>query len=83
MHAEWIDVSISTIENILGNLEGNIIATGTTSLRTIESLYWMGVKSFLNNDSRLEDLEIKQWDVYDEPLTDQNIEAKIALMSLI
>jgi S-adenosylmethionine:tRNA ribosyltransferase-isomerase len=83
MHAEWIDVSISTIENILGNLEGNIIATGTTSLRTIESLYWMGVKSFLNNDSRLEDLEIKQWDVYDEPLTVQNIEAKIALMSLM
>jgi S-adenosylmethionine:tRNA ribosyltransferase-isomerase len=83
MHAEWIDVSISTIENILGNLEGNIIATGTTSLRTIESLYWMGVKSFLNNDSRLQDLEIKQWDVYDEPLTNQNTEAKIALMSLI
>ena len=83
MHAEWIDVSISTIENILGNLERNIIATGTTSLRTIESLYWMGVKSFLNNDSRLEDLEIKQWDVYDEPLTDQNIEAKIALKSLM
>jgi S-adenosylmethionine:tRNA ribosyltransferase-isomerase len=83
MHAEWIDVSIATIENILANLKGNIIATGTTSLRTIESLYWMGVKSFLNNESQLQDLEIKQWDVYDEPLTDQNIEAKIALMSLI
>ena len=82
MHAEWIDVSVSTIENILDNLTGNIIAVGTTSLRTIESLYWMGVKTFLNNDCNLHDLEIKQWDVYDE-LAKQNIDANIALASLI
>jgi len=82
MHAEWIDVSVSTIENILNNLTGNIIATGTTSLRTIESLYWMGVKSFLHNDCSLHDLEIKQWDVYDE-LAKQNIDANLALSSLI
>jgi len=82
MHAEWIDVSVSTIENILHNLSGNIIAVGTTSLRTIESLYWMGVKSFLHNDCSLHDLEIKQWDVYDE-LAKQDIDAKIALTSLL
>ena len=82
MHAEWIDVSVSTIENILHNLSGNIIAIGTTSLRTIESLYWMGVKSFLHNDCSLHDLEIKQWDVYDE-LVKQNIDATIALTSLL
>ena len=44
MHAEFIDVSKETIENILQNLSNNIIAVGTTSLRTIESLYWLGLK---------------------------------------
>jgi len=45
MHAEFIDVSRATINNILTNLANNIIAVGTTSLRTMESLYWLGVKS--------------------------------------
>ena len=83
MHAEWIDVSISTIENIVNNLKENIIAVGTTSLRTIESLYWMGIKSFLNNDSGLHELEIKQWEVYEAPLSEQHITANDALTSLI
>jgi len=83
MHAEWIDVSVSTIENILNNLKENIIAVGTTSLRTIESLYWMGIKSYLNNNCSLQELEIKQWEVYEEPLSVQNIDANVALASLI
>ncbi|MEI9911866.1 MAG: S-adenosylmethionine:tRNA ribosyltransferase-isomerase [Bacteroidota bacterium] len=45
MHAEFIDVPVTTIENILSHLDNNIIAVGTTSLRTIESLYWLGVKA--------------------------------------
>ena len=82
MHAEWIDVSVSTIENILNNLAENIIAVGTTSLRTIESLYWMGVKTFINNNCSLHELEIKQWEVYDD-LSKQNIDANVALASLL
>jgi len=66
MHAEVIDVTAETIQQILASLQHNIIAVGTTSLRTIESLYWMGVKAKLNTESSLEDLEIKQWDVYDQ-----------------
>lgn len=70
MHSEWIDVSVETIENILHVLnkvepKGKIIAVGTTSLRTLESLYWMGVKAKDNLDARLRDLEIKQWDPYE------------------
>ena len=45
MHSEFIDVTKASIENILQNLDNNIIAVGTTSMRTIESLYWLGVKS--------------------------------------
>ncbi len=44
MHAEWIDVDLETIESILTNLNTKIVAVGTTSLRTIETLYWLGVK---------------------------------------
>lgn len=44
MHAEWIDVSRSFIETLLKSLGGNVITVGTTSLRTVESLYWIGRK---------------------------------------
>ena len=65
MHAEVIDIRIEAIQNIQDSLQRNIIAVGTTSLRTIESLYWMGVKAKLNPESSLDELEIKQWDAYE------------------
>lgn len=37
MHAEYIDVSKKTIESLIHHLDKNIIAVGTTSLRTVES----------------------------------------------
>ncbi len=83
MHAEWMEVSDSTIKNILKNIEENVIAVGTTSLRTIESLYWMGVKIFINNNCSLQELSVKQWEVYEEPLAFKNIDASIALKMLI
>lgn len=43
MHSEQILVNSQTIEKIL-NHEGKIVAVGTTSVRTLESLYWYGVK---------------------------------------
>lgn len=45
MHAEFIEVNRTVIEQISNQLGKTIIAAGTTSLRTIESLYWLGVKS--------------------------------------
>jgi len=43
MHAEVIEVNKTTIEKLIKNL-GNIIAVGTTSMRTLESLYFIGLK---------------------------------------
>ena len=83
MHAEWMDVSMDTIKNIAENIGNNITAVGTTSLRTIESLYWMGVKTMLSPQSKLEELAIQQWEVYEEPLASTNIAAKEALCSLV
>ncbi|MEO8414589.1 MAG: S-adenosylmethionine:tRNA ribosyltransferase-isomerase, partial [Ginsengibacter sp.] len=65
MHAEWIDVSTDLIEKLIQNISNGIFCVGTTSVRTIESLYWMGVKAVLHPDITIEDIEIKQWEVYD------------------
>jgi len=79
MHAEWIDVSKSTIENILQNLDNNIIAVDTTSLRTIESLYWLGVKK--SRIKSQEPVELLQWEAY--TLAGKNIPANVALQYLL
>lgn len=64
MHAELMDVKLETIERIRDSNGSNIVAVGTTTLRTIESLYWMGLKAEQNPQAPLEELEIKQWDAY-------------------
>lgn len=79
MHAEFIDVSKETVENILQNLNSNIVAVGTTSLRTIESLYWLGVKLVTGNGQQA--IEITQWEVYD--YGNQTMSTKDALQSLL
>lgn len=88
MHAEWIDVPKNAIENIMNNLDKNIIAVGTTSLRTIESLYWLGVKSLESGvDSResgvvsQESIQLLQWEAYE--LSAKNISVKDSLESLL
>ncbi len=78
MHSEWIDVDINTIKKIIDHKE-LIIAVGTTSLRTLESLYWLGVKSLLNPD--IEILDIQQWDAYELPANE--ISKEVALTALI
>lgn len=43
MHSEQLVIQKSNLENLIGH-KGNIVAVGTTSMRTLESLYWFGVK---------------------------------------
>ena len=81
MHTEWIDVSIETIKNIIENINEPIIAVGTTSLRTLESLYWLGIKAHLNN--AIKTLDLQQWDVYEDDLKKSILTAKEALTVLI
>jgi S-adenosylmethionine:tRNA ribosyltransferase-isomerase len=65
MHAEFIDVRYETIEKLLQNT-GKVFCVGTTSLRTVESLYWMGVKLKKDTGLTVNDLVITQWEVYEE-----------------
>jgi S-adenosylmethionine:tRNA ribosyltransferase-isomerase len=64
MHGEWIEVSADTIEQ-LSKADGPIIAGGTTALRTIESLYWIGCKTATDPNVSLKDLALSQWEVYE------------------
>jgi S-adenosylmethionine:tRNA ribosyltransferase-isomerase len=84
MHAEFIDVRTSTIERILQYLDKHITVVGTTSLRTIESLYWLGVKTVNQPGLPLEDLVVHQWDPYElNDIPQGGIAAKTALESLL
>lgn len=73
MHTEYIDVSAAIIKKLLNILSEDpsskrfIIPVGTTSLRTIESLYWLGVKTIRDPAIPPEDLVVHQWDAYEHP----------------
>ena len=64
MHSEKIGVSILTIRGILENRHRGIVAVGTTASRTLESLYWAGVKLIVDGDRTHP--EVSQWDPYTE-----------------
>ncbi len=64
MHREFISVSRSTIETLLRHRAG-AIAVGTTSVRTLESLYHIGVKLRHHPDATEEELQVKQWQPYE------------------
>ena len=66
MHAEWMEISLEFIEKLFTNISGKIICVGTTSVRTVESIYWMGMKAHINPDIGINDLPVKQWEVYDD-----------------
>lgn len=83
MHSEWVDVSTNFIEQLIENISHEVICVGTTSVRTIESLYWMGLKTFLNPEIEFKNLKINQWEVYEEPLKINNCNAKESLQSLL
>ncbi len=65
MHAEWISVNKSVVERLLAH-GGQCVAVGTTSVRTLESLYYIGVMLLRNPDTDLERLHVAQWMPYEE-----------------
>ena len=65
MHTEYIAVRRHTLERLLAH-DCEVIAVGTTSVRTLESLYYMGLKVIKNPDIREEELHVNQWEPYEE-----------------
>lgn len=64
MHTEYIAVHRHTIERLIAH-NGEAIAVGTTSVRTLESLYYMGLKVMANPDLTEEQLHVNQWEPYE------------------
>ncbi|MDD5569537.1 MAG: S-adenosylmethionine:tRNA ribosyltransferase-isomerase [Bacteroidales bacterium] len=65
MHTEFFSVSSETLKNLIYNKHENIISVGTTTLRTLESLYLMGVKLKVDKDfQKKEILFLDQWEAY-------------------
>ena len=79
MHTETIAVPLDVIRHIQRKI-GNIIAVGTTSVRTLESLYYLG-KGLLNTPSADGDLlNVSQWEPYENT---NDIPVETALQNII
>ncbi|MBK8883712.1 MAG: S-adenosylmethionine:tRNA ribosyltransferase-isomerase [Bacteroidales bacterium] len=83
MHYEHFSVSRETVR-LLREFKGRIIPVGTTSVRTLESLYWLGVKLINKSPGGSEELSLGQWDPYeaesDIPV-DESIDAILRYMN--
>lgn len=72
MHTEYILVHRHTFERLLSH-GCKAIAVGTTSVRTLESLYYIGVKLAITPEASEEELHVTQWEPYDLPHNDEGL----------
>ncbi len=79
MHTEKVCIDKKVIEDLLSDYKRQTICVGTTSVRTMESLYWHGVK-LISERGRYQDMDIKQWEPYEQPT---DIPAKEALQAVL
>lgn len=82
MHTEYFCVMKSTIDSLIAH-EGKAIAVGTTSVRTLESLYYMGIKIKKRPDIGEQELHVSQWEPYDDADSDgvSSVEALVEIKS--
>ena len=81
MHAELISLSRQTIEELRRSL-GRIIAVGTTSVRTLESLYHLGAYLHHHPETPMAELHVEQWQPYGEEAREE-LTADAALGALL
>ena len=85
MHSETIAVRKSCIENLIKNINKTIIPVGTTSMRTIESLYWMGVM-LIEEGLEERNIHLNQWFPYKEreslPSAEESLSAILRYMGM-
>ncbi len=79
MHKEWMCVTQNQLKELL-QTKTNKIAVGTTSLRFLESIYWLGVLLLEDKTIELSELKLKQWDAYSK---NKNITQTEALNALL
>ncbi|MCD8184405.1 MAG: S-adenosylmethionine:tRNA ribosyltransferase-isomerase [Bacteroides sp.] len=82
MHTEYISVNRTTLEKLIAH-DGKAIAVGTTSVRTLESLYHIGITPLKNPDATEEELQVKQWQPYEMSSKEAATPAVEALQAII
>lgn len=65
MHTEYISVSLGTIKKLIDH-NGEAIAVGTTSVRTLESLYYIGLTLAAHPEATEQELHVDQWTPYEK-----------------
>ncbi|MFN8116590.1 MAG: S-adenosylmethionine:tRNA ribosyltransferase-isomerase [Bacteroidia bacterium] len=81
MHGEYIDVSLETLEALYHHIDKTIVAVGTTSMRTLESLFWIGELISREPDIKQDALQIEQWQPYTQ--IDVELTCKEAILCII
>ncbi len=81
MHTEIIAVPRDTIAHIQAKL-GHIVAVGTTSMRTLESLYFLG-RQLINHKFEIDNLHVGQFEPYEPTANSQELSAKDALQAIL
>lgn len=81
MHTEYICVHRHTLEKLLKH-DASAIAVGTTSVRTLESLYYIGLKLHYNPTLEEHMLHVAQWEPYSTP-ADKIIPASVAIEEVL
>lgn len=76
MHTEYICVHRQTLVKLL-NHHCQAIAVGTTSVRTLESLFYMGVKTLHQPDISESDLHVNQWEPYESNMNEVSVRQAI------
>ena len=80
MHAEQIFVSKVFLEKLQEHLGNPIIPVGTTSMRSLESIYWLGASILDNPNLPIQDLHVTQWQAYESkelPSAKEAVEALV------
>ncbi|HEY4967198.1 MAG TPA: S-adenosylmethionine:tRNA ribosyltransferase-isomerase [Puia sp.] len=65
MHEEFIEVGAKTLGTLISKIHEPIVAVGTTSLRTLETLYWLGLKVSKDKTIRADALSLQQYEPYE------------------
>ena len=81
MHTEFISVRRETITKLIRH-GGQAIAVGTTSVRTLESLYYMGLKVLCDPDLTEEQLHVAQWEPYEGVISEKYGQEVLAVEAL-
>lgn len=87
MHSEWIEIPLDLLKRVKKQIERKekTIAIGTTSTRTIESVYWIGVQILRGewNEEKEQGIAVEQWYPYEKEDEFSSLESVNALINYL